>query len=125
MTTQLSPRVNNYRMQRVGSTVLFYFALFLFLIVVLLPIYYIFLTAFAPGDKLFSKPLSYLPQSFALERFRTIFDVLPIGRYMLNTAFLATASTLLSLAVSLLAAYALARLQFPGANLILIGLLAS
>ncbi len=50
---------------------------------------------------------------------------LPIGRYMFNTAFLATVSTLLAIAVSLLAAYALARLQFPGANLVLVGLLAS
>jgi ABC-type glycerol-3-phosphate transport system permease component len=122
---QSSQPVNVYRLQRLAGTILFYAALVLFLIVVLLPIYYIFLTAFAPGDKLFSKPLSYVPQSFALDRFRLIFDVLPIGRYMLNTAFLATLSTLLALGVSLLAAYALARLQFPGASLILVGLLAS
>jgi ABC-type glycerol-3-phosphate transport system permease component len=96
-----------------------------FMVVVLLPIYYIFLTAFAPGDKLFTKPLSYLPQSLSLDRWRNIFDSLPIGRYMLNTVFLATVSTLLALLVSFLAAYAIARLDLPGANLILIGLLAS
>jgi ABC-type glycerol-3-phosphate transport system permease component len=44
---------------------------------------------------------------------------------MLNTTLLATVSTVLALAVSLLAAYALARIDFPGANLVLIGLLAS
>jgi ABC-type glycerol-3-phosphate transport system permease component len=100
-------------------------ALVLFLGIVLLPIYYIFLTAFAPGDKLFTRPLTYIPQSLAIERFHDIFSALPIGRYMANTAFLATVSTLLALSASLLAAYAIARLQFPGANLILVGLLAS
>lgn len=115
----------NYRLRRLVGNIFFYLLLGVFMLIVLLPIYYIFLTAFAPGDQLFTKPLSYLPRSLAVERFQDIFNVLPIGRYMFNTAFLATASTLLAIAVSLLAAYALARLQFPGANLVLVGLLAS
>jgi ABC-type glycerol-3-phosphate transport system permease component len=125
MVQPVSPSVNIYRTRRFASSLLFYATLLLFLVIILLPIYYIFLTAFAPGDQLFTKPLTYVPQSLALERFGEIFAVLPIGRYMLNTTFLATVSTLLALAVSLLAAYALARLQFPGGNLILVGLLAS
>jgi ABC-type glycerol-3-phosphate transport system permease component len=125
MTTQPVQTISMYRIQRMAGNVLFYVVLALFLIVVLLPIYYIFLTAFAPGDKLFSKPLSYVPQSFDLARFQNIFAALPIGRYMLNTALLATVSTLLALTVSLLGAYAIARLNFPGANWIMVGLLAS
>lgn len=117
--------MNSYRLRRVIGTGLFYLLLLIFMLVVLLPIYYIFLTAFAPGDKLFTKPLSYLPQSFASERFHDVFTGLPILRYMFNTVFLATLSTVLAIAASLLAAYALARLRFPGANAILVGLLAS
>ncbi len=117
--------MNIYRLRRLAGNILFYLLLLLFLLVVLLPIYYIFLTAFAPGDKLFTKPLSYLPQSFALERFQAVFNGLPILRYMFNTFFLASVSTLVAIAASLLAAYALARLPFPGANLVLVGLLAS
>jgi ABC-type glycerol-3-phosphate transport system permease component len=104
---------------------IFYALLALFMITILLPIYYVFLTAFAPGDRLFTKPLSYLPQTFSLDRWRNIFHALPIGRYMFNTAFLATTSTLISLFFSFLAAYAIARMSFPGANLVLVGLLAS
>jgi ABC-type glycerol-3-phosphate transport system permease component len=106
-------------------TVPFYGLLALFLIIVLLPIYYIFLTAFAPSEKLFTQPLSYLPQSLELTRFKTVFAGLPIGRYMLNTAVLATSSTLLALFFSFLAAYAIARMQFPGAGLVMAALLAS
>lgn len=103
----------------------FYGLLALFLIIVLLPIYYIFLTAFAPSERLFTQPLSYLPQSLELTRFKTVFIGLPLGRYMLNTAVLATSSTLLALFFSFLAAYAIARMQFPGAALIMAALLAS
>lgn len=111
--------------RRLVRSIPFYMMLFVFLTIILLPIYYIFLTAFAPGDRLFTQPLSYVPQSLELTRFETVFKGLPIPRYMLNTAVLATTSTLLALFFSFLAAYALARLQFPGANLVMVGLLAS
>lgn len=94
-----------------------------FFVIVLLPIYYIFLAAFVPGSKVFTKPLTYIPQTLGLERFRTIFAEIPIGRYLLNTLFLSTTSALISLAVCFLAAYAIARIQFPGANLVLVFLL--
>jgi ABC-type glycerol-3-phosphate transport system permease component len=113
------------RPRRLLRSILFYLALLALMITILLPIYYIFLTAFAQGDKIFTKPLSYLPQSLNLARYRTIFNALPIGRYMFNTVFLATTSTLISLLISFLAAYSIARLQFPGANLVLVGLLVS
>ena len=106
-------------------TVPFYGLLAVFMIIVLLPIYYIFLTAFTPSEKLFTQPLSYLPQSLELTRFKIVFAGLPIGRYLLNTAVLATSSTLLALFFSFLAAYAIARMQFPGSNLVMAGLLAS
>jgi ABC-type glycerol-3-phosphate transport system permease component len=111
--------------RKAARSILFYFLLGLFLLVVLLPIYYIFLTAFAPGDRLFTMPLSYLPQSLNLERFQVVFNALPIPRYLLNTVWLATISTVIALFISFLAAYAIARLDFPGANLVLVGLLAS
>jgi ABC-type glycerol-3-phosphate transport system permease component len=103
----------------------FYVGLTIFLVTVLLPIYYIFLTAFAPGDRLFTKPLTYLPRSYDLTRYQQIFEALPIGRYMLNTFFLASVSTVLALVFAFMAAYAIGRLQFPGANIIMVGLLAS
>src|SRR3954453_19263212 len=99
------------RLGKGGRSLAFYAILFVFLLVVLLPIYYIFLTAFAPGDKLFTQPLSYLPQSLKLCLYHKIFSTPPIGGYMLNTIFLATVSTVIPLIFIFLAAYAIARLQ--------------
>jgi ABC-type glycerol-3-phosphate transport system permease component len=111
--------------RRLVRRVLFFVALIVYLIAVLLPIYYIFLTAFVSGSRLFSTPLDYFPEGMTLDRFRTIFESLPISRYLFNTIFLSTVSTLIALLLSFLAAYAIARLDFPGATLILLGLLAS
>jgi ABC-type glycerol-3-phosphate transport system permease component len=125
MATALTRPALRRKFTKALGHVPFYLVLALFMLVILLPIYYIFLTAFAPGDKLFSQPLNYLPQSLEITRYRQIFAALPIGRYFLNTIFLATVSTLFALLFSFMAAYAIGRLQFPGSNLIMMGLLAS
>lgn len=110
---------------RLIGKALFYAGVVAFLLSILLPIYYIFLTAFAPGDMLFTKPLNYLPRTMGIERFSLILTALPIPRYLANTVFLSTVSTLISLLISFMGAYAIARLRFPGANAVLVGLLAS
>lgn len=113
------------RPSRLIRTVLFSIAVVALLIGILLPLYYIFLTAFSPRGMLFTKPLTYLPATLTLERFRLIFSALPLARYLANTFFLSTVSTLIALLISFLGAYAIARLRFPGANVVLVGLLAS
>lgn len=106
-------------------TTSFYVVLGAFLVIILLPLYYIFLAAFSSGEQVFTKPLSYLPQSLGLERYGEIFDALPIGRYLVNTFLISTVSTLISLFICFMAAYSIARLRFPGANVVLVGLLIS
>jgi ABC-type glycerol-3-phosphate transport system permease component len=127
VTAPAVPQASNSRrkLKRAIRSIPFNLGLAVFMVAILLPIYYIFLTAFVPGDALFTQPLTYLPRSFAIDRYRQIFQALPIGRYMLNTFFLASVSTILALLFSFMAAYAIGRLQFPGANLIMMGLLAS
>ena len=125
MASMRIARGTSWRPGPLVQTGLFYLALGAFLVVVLLPLYYIFLTAFAPGGRVFTKPLSYLPQGLGLARYRQIFDELPIGRYLLNTLLIATAATVITLLVSFMAAYAIARIPFPGANVVLVGLLVS
>ena len=114
-----------WRIERVVRSLLFYGAIIIFLIIILLPLYYVFLTAFAPSDQLFTQPLTYLPRAFNFGRYTQIFAALPLWRYLWNTFFLSTVSTLIALLICFLAAYAIARFRFPGANLVLIVLLAS
>lgn len=119
-------RARRARARKILGEVLFYAVLIVFMVYILLPIYYVALTAFTASDKLFSRPLNYLPESLGIvERLEEIFDSLPVWRYMANTTFLATTSTLIALFLSFLGAYSIARLNFPGANAVLVGLLAS
>jgi ABC-type glycerol-3-phosphate transport system permease component len=117
--TRIKPR-------KLATQAVFYAGVLLFLLIVLLPIWYIFLTAFVEGDMLFTKPLTYFPTQFGIvARLETVFAALPMWQYLANTIFLALTSTVIALFFSFLAAYSIARLNFPGANLVLTLLLAS
>lgn len=61
---------------------------------------------------------TFIPQAFTLAAYRELLHLVPFPftRYLLNSIFVATAVTCLSLVVNALAAYAFARLEFPGRN---------
>ena len=60
--------------------------------------------------------LSFLPKQPSTEGYQKILDApqTPVGQWFLNSMIAATAQTLLVLVVASMAAYALARLSFPG-----------
>ena len=53
-----------------------------------------------------------------LENYRQAFTAVPLGGYLLNTLIFSLITTAAMVAVSTLAAYAFARLKFPGKNLV-------
>ncbi|MGI6131741.1 MAG: carbohydrate ABC transporter permease [Bacillota bacterium] len=76
----------------------------------------------------FVYPLSirtFVPQIPTLKNYMEIFVELGIGRSLLNSLFVAGALAAGTLAVTSLAAYAFARLDFPGKNALFIGSLST
>lgn len=63
-------------------------------------------------------PNIYIPQRFTLEHYISLFRGRPFLRYLINSSFVAIVSTVLSLGIGAPAAYVLARLKLPGAQLI-------
>ena len=62
--------------------------------------------------------LKLIPDNPTLENFRHVFTEVPFARYMFNSFFVATTVTIIALFFHSMAAYALARLRFPGRELI-------
>lgn len=86
----------------------------------LLPVVLLVLTSLKPDGEIVRFE-SILPQEPTLANYRYIFETreeVPILRWMFNSLFIATSATVLVLAVSSLAAYALARLRPPGSGLL-------
>ncbi|HJU20903.1 MAG TPA: carbohydrate ABC transporter permease [Casimicrobiaceae bacterium] len=89
------------------------------------PAVWILLTSFKPELELVQKPITYLPHDFTLQNYVQVFRQQPLGLYIANSAIVAAASTVLTLAVSACAAYAIARLRLRYRDLILSAIIAS
>ena len=89
------------------------------------PALWILLTSLKSEAELVSKPITWWPHNPTLQNYVRAFSDQPLFSYMTNSALVAIGSTVLSLLVSSLAAYAIARLNLKHRQLILTCIVAS
>jgi multiple sugar transport system permease protein len=97
-------------------------ALFLSLLALLFlaPLLWMVTTSLKSTAEVSQADLTFLPQNPTTDGYQTILNApqTPVEQWFLNSMIAATAQTLLVLVVATMAAYALARLSFPGKRLI-------
>ena len=89
------------------------------------PALWILLTSLKTEAELVAKPISYWPHNATLHNYVQAFTDQPLLRYLYNSAMVAVGSTVVSLFVATLAAYAIARLNLKRRQLILTCIVAS
>ncbi len=85
-----------------------------FVAIILFPFAVMLLTALKPADEVFSFPTRWLPVHWRWQNFADMWDSANFGVALKNSLVVSVCSTLLALAVSIPAAYALARFSFRG-----------
>lgn len=107
--------------------VLLYVGLLFGALLALMPIAYMFSQAFTPESQTMRWPIRWIPETPTIQNFQRILTdpTLPVFRWLVNSLFVASAVTALVLFIGSLTAYAYARLEFPGRNIIFFLLLTS
>ncbi len=82
------------------------------------PVFWLLSGSFKPADETISNPPTIWPQHWTLDNFSQVFSTVPFGRWIFNTALVATSVTGFALLFHSMAAYSLARLRFPGRGLL-------
>ncbi len=100
------------------KSVAIYVYFILFSLIILLPVYWLVRSSLATAADLNKTPLVYIPP-LTLRNFATLIEQVPFFEYIRNSIIFAVATTLVTLVVSYMAAYAFARIQFPGSGFIL------
>jgi len=75
-------------------------------------------TALKPSADVFASPPKLIPDPATLANFQSVLTLLPFDRYLLNSFVVTGAIVLLNVVFGTMAAYAFAKLRFPGRNLI-------
>ena len=95
--------------------IVFYIPMFMFLAAMLFPFYWMTVTSVKADAELYNaKAIPFLVFDFTLDHWIYLFRETLYIRWALNTLFIATVSTAISLFAGTLAGYSLARLRFPG-----------
>ena len=94
-------------------------------LVVLFPFYWMLLTSIKSSG---SYNAEFIPKFFTLsptfENYVSAFSAVPLAKYFLNTVIFTVATTALMLVIAIPSAYAFARLEFKGKNLLFLSFLA-
>ena len=96
-----------------------YTAVVLIVFICLAPLYWSFATALKSGLELNASPPTLFPHSFSLENFQTDFGLSTFTHDLLNSTIIAVITTILALAIGIIAAYAIARTKFHGKGFVL------
>ncbi|MCM1058384.1 MAG: carbohydrate ABC transporter permease [Firmicutes bacterium] len=105
--------------RRTAANVIRYFFLILWAVVVLFPFYWMVLTSVKSYGTYNSERIpAFFTLSPTLQNYADAFTAVPLGKYLLNTLIFTVITTAVMLAVIILAAFAFARLNFRGRDLV-------
>src|SRR5690554_3256769 len=102
-----------------------YLLLFLVLLIMIGPYFWMFFSAFKSLPEIHAYPPTLLPEEWRWHNFAEAWELGNFSRYFVNTIIIAGVSSLTNLLLGSMAAYAFARLQFPGRNFMFLLVLAT
>jgi len=82
------------------------------------PFLYMIAISFTPNSYVLTTPPQFIPENPTLDNYAQALDAQDIPRYFLNSLLVAVVSTVLSVLLSSMMAYAFARFRFPGREVI-------
>lgn len=97
-----------------AQRLLLYALLLLGAVIAILPMVWMVSASLMPAGAANSYPPRLFPETVTFEHYRALFTRLNLGRYLLNSTFIAVVVTTISLLINSMAGYAFAKLRFRG-----------
>ena len=121
-------RNTQQRIRRRIGTVAYLIGLFLALLVICLPGFWIILSSLRPTVEIMAKPPVWIPNEISLDAYRAMFGGLgqggiPVWDYFRNSLIISITSTVIALIIGMSGGYAFARYRFRGKSAVFLGLM--
>ena len=105
--------------------VFLYLFLLVMAVVVLFPFYWMIISSLKTLDEYRMSVPTFFPRRVMFSNYLEAFSSANLGRLFLNTLYVGVVSTILSIVITILSAFAFARLEFAGKNALFAALLAT
>lgn len=107
----------------VTEAVGFYVLVLFLLFYSFFPSLWLLLTSLKKTRQIIRVPIEFFPDPVVFSQYRQVFEKAPFKHFILNSVIVSVSATLLTIFIATLASYALARLNVPGENVILVSFL--
>lgn len=107
-----------HRTRRAGGQVATHLLLYGLAFATVAPFLWMVLTSFKELGEIFAYPPTWWPERFTFENYADAFRAAPFGRFYFNSLFVAVTVTLGQLVTCSMAAYAFARMEFRGRDVL-------
>lgn len=117
-TTAVKKKTGSMKVQHVVSRVLIYALLIIVAALMLVPFLWMLSASFKMNKDVFTFPIEWIPSNPRPQNYIDIWTKIPLLTFVKNTAFLTIVVTILQVLTSSFAAYAFAKLNFKGKNVL-------
>ena len=114
--TKKEPLSRRKVLEKVGLVVL-QIVMTVWVITFLVPTIWMVSSAFKASTEVFAHPIVWIPEQPEWRNFVKVFELLPFGKFAINTAIVTGLAVLGTLVSSMVVAYSFARLNWPGKNI--------
>lgn len=109
--------MNKYKIMKKLTAVFKGLMIFLVSFIILLPLYWIFISSITPSGELFNSPIDYIPDHPTLESYKFLLENLGLLEKVGSTLVLVGSTLVISTIICVIAAYAFARFKSKGISL--------
>lgn len=110
--------MNSIRILKIFKSIIKHVVIYTLALITLAPFIWMILTSLKDMSEIFVYPPQWLPTEYRFDNYIKAFEAAPFGRYYFNSIFVAVTVTLGQLITCSMAAFAFARLKFPGRNIL-------
>lgn len=108
-----------------AGDILTYIALVIGTFIMFAPVAWLVLSSFKQPGELYKMPPAFFPQEWTLNNYTEALDQFPFLVYLRNSVFVTITSTLLTLLINSMAAFALSKYRFRGRNALFLVILST
>lgn len=88
-------------------------------LMIVVPLYWMIVTAFKTQTAIFTYPIEWFPKEITLQNFVDLFARFPFGRVLVNSTIVSVSYSIISIVTCSMAAFAFAKIPFRGSDALL------
>ncbi|GIN59525.1 sugar ABC transporter permease [Lederbergia ruris] len=120
-----TPRVSRKKVQIKPAGIILHIVLFIGALLFAGPFIWMALSSLKSFEQIFAVPPVWIPDPFVWENFTNSLAAMPFGKAYFNSFYISAIVVFCQLLTCSMAAYAFAKIKFPGSNVLFIGFLAT